>query len=181
MLAFVRPPNDPKPAVVFDEYHHGYGVHGGSLRAAAMYLGRTSSGHFLAQALVAGLLLLLAKAPRALPPRDVGQIQRRSPIEHADALGRAFEDVGATRTATARLLGGVRRRVGRAVAVSPGATDDEFLTIVERTNPRLSDSIRQIRNALEQPVAPQQFSLAGTALERIEHALTRDESPSPRT
>jgi uncharacterized protein DUF4350 len=183
MLAFVRPANDAHPAVVFDEYHHGYGVHGGSLRAAAVYLGRTSSGHFLVQALVAGLLLLLAKAPRPLPPRDVGPIQRRSPIEHADALGRAFEDVGATRTATARLLGGVRRRIGRAVAVSSGggATDDEFLKVVERTNPQLSDSVRQIRNALEQAVAPQQFSLAGTALERIERALTRDESPSPRT
>jgi hypothetical protein len=181
MFAFVRPADEAHPVVVFDEYHHGYGVHGGSLRAAAFYLGRTSSGHFLVQALVAGLLLLLAKAPRPLPPRDVAKIQRRSPIEHADALGRAFEDVGATRTATARLLGGVRRRVGRAAAVSPAATDDEFLTAVERTDPQVSDSVQQIRTALEQPVAPQQFSLTGSALERIERSLTRDESPSPRT
>jgi hypothetical protein len=46
--------------IAFDEFHHGYGVHGGSLRAAAGYLGRTSSGHFFAQAMVAGLILLLA-------------------------------------------------------------------------------------------------------------------------
>jgi len=181
MFAFVRLANDAHPVLIFDEYHHGYGVHGGSLRAATAYLGRTSSGHFLVQALVAGLILLLAKAPRPLLPREAAQIQRRSPIEHADALGRAFEDVGATRTATARLLGGVRRRVGRAVAVSLGATDDEFLTLVERTNPRLSDSVRQVRSALDQPVVPQQFSLAGTALDKIERALTRDETPSPRT
>jgi hypothetical protein len=62
-----------------------------------------------------------------------------------------------------------------------GATDDEFLTLVERTNPRLSDSVRQVRSALDHPVVPQQFSLAGTALDKIERALTRDETPSPRT
>jgi len=178
MLAYVRPVNETWPAIVFDEYHHGYGVHGGSLSAAAIYLGRTSSGHFLVQALVAGLLLLLAKAPRPLPPRDVAQIPRRSPIEHADALGRAFEDVGATRTATARLLGGVRRRVGRAAGVSSGAPDDEFLKAVERLEPSLSDSVRDVRAALEHPVTSPQFTLAGNALERIERALTSDESPS---
>jgi hypothetical protein len=178
MLAYARPANDAHPRIVFDEFHHGYGVHGGSLRAAAIYLGRTSSGHFLVQALVAGLLFLLAKAPRPLPPSDVTQIARRSPIEHADALGRAFEDVKATRTATARLLGGVRRRVGRGVAVSSGATDGEFLGAVERMHPSLSDSVRQIRNAVDSPVPSEQFILAGSALERIERALIRDASLS---
>jgi hypothetical protein len=178
MLAYVRPASEARPTIVFDEFHHGYGVHGGSLRAATMYLGRTSSGHFLAQALVAGLLLLLAKAPRPLPPREEGPIQRRSPIEHADALGRAFEDVGATRTATARLLAGVRRRVGRSVAVSSGATDDEFLSAVERTTPSLSVAVSQIRVALEQPVPSPQLLLVGTALEQVERTLSRDELPS---
>jgi hypothetical protein len=178
MLAYVRPANEARPAIVFDEFHHGYGVHGGSLSAAAIYLGRTSSGHFLVQALAAGLLLLLAKAPRPLPPRDEAQIPRRSPIEHADALGRAFEDVGATRTATARLLGGVRRRVGRAAGVSSGAPDEEFLKSVERLHPALSDAVRDVRSVLEHPVPSPQFILAGSALERIERALTRDESPS---
>lgn len=180
MLAYVRPPSDAHPTIVFDEFHHGYGVHGGSLRAATVYLGRTSSGHFLAQALVAGLLLLLAKAPRPLPPRGEGEgpIQRRSPIEHAEALGRAFEDVNATRTAAARLLGGVRRRVGRSVAISSSAADDQFLNAVERANPSLSPAVRQIRVALEQPVPSQQFLLVGAALEQIERALSRDELPS---
>lgn len=178
MLAYVRPTSDARPTIVFDEFHHGYGVHGGSLRAATTYLGRTSSGHFLAQALVAGLLLLLAKAPRPLPPRDEGPIQRRSPIEHADALGRAFEDVAATRTATARLLGGVRRRVGRSVALSSGATDNDFLNAVEQRHPSLSAALEQIRVALDQPVAEPQFLAVGTALGQVERALSRDELPS---
>jgi hypothetical protein len=145
------------------------------LRAATIYLARTSSGHFLTQALVAGLLLLLARAPRPLPPHDEGSIQRRSPIEHAEALGRAFEDVGATRTATARLLGGVRRRVGRAVPVSSNGTDEEFLNAIERANPSLSEAVRHIRASLGQPVTSQQFLLAGSALEKIERAFSRDE------
>jgi len=181
MLRFVRPMNEDRPALVFDEYHHGYGMHGGSLRAAATYLGRTSSGHFLAQALIAGLLLLLAKAPRPLPPRGEEQIPRRSPIEHAEALGRAFEDVAATRTATGRLLGGVRRRVGRAIALSSGATDEDFLKAVERADPSLSGAVRQIRVALEQPVQPEQFLLAGSALGQVERALSRDRLPSQQT
>jgi len=180
MLAYVVPANGERPRIVFDEFHHGYGVHGGSLRAAAIYLGRTSSGHFLVQALVAGLVLLLAKAPRPLPPSEVTQIPRRSPIEHADALGRAFEDVGATRTATTRLLGGVRRRVGRAVAISSGAADGEFLSAVERMNPSLSEPVQRIRNAVDHPVSSEQFIVVGSALERVERALTRDESLSPQ-
>jgi len=180
MLAYVVPANGERPRIVFDEFHHGYGVHGGSLRAAAIYLGRTSSGHFLVQALVAGLVLLLAKAPRLLPPSEVTQIPRRSPIEHADALGRAFEDVGATRTATTRLLGGVRRRVGRAVAISSGAADGEFLSAVERMNPSLSEPVQRIRNAVDHPVSSEQFIVVGSALERVERALTRDESLSPQ-
>ena len=180
MLAYVVPANGERPRIVFDEFHHGYGVHGGSLRAAAIYLGRTSSGHFLVQALVAGLVLLLAKAPRLLPPSEVTQIPRRSPIEHADALGRAFEDVGATRTATTRLLGGVRRRVGRAVAISSGAADGEFLSAIERMNPSLSEPVQRIRNAVDHPVSSEQFIVVGSALERVERALTRDESLSPQ-
>lgn len=181
MLQYVRPTGGMPPTLVFDEYHHGYGVHGGSLRAAAIYLGRTPSGHFLVQALVAGLLLLLAKAPRPLPPADVERVQRRSPIEHAEALGRAFEDVSATRTATARLLGGVRRRVGRTVAVSMSASDDEFLKAVGRMNPSLSDPIGQITGALEHAVPSEQFVLVGSALEQIERALAGDVSPSSKT
>ena len=40
----------------------------GSVRAVMSYLAGTSSGHFLTQALVAGLLLVLANAPRPIRP-----------------------------------------------------------------------------------------------------------------
>src|SRR5262249_51526281 len=48
-LEYVRPAGQSAPSIEFDEFHHGYGVHGGSFRAIALFLSRTSSGHFLAQ------------------------------------------------------------------------------------------------------------------------------------
>ena len=116
ILEYVRPDAPSRVPLVFDEFHHGFGMHGGSLTAVSRYLARTASGHFLVQALVAGLLLLLALAPRPLPPRDPVVIARRSPLDHADALGHAYADVAATRTAAQHLVSGVRRRVGRTVA-----------------------------------------------------------------
>src|SRR6185503_17294434 len=40
--------------VAFDEYHHGYGVRGGSFAAIRMYLAGTASGRMLAQIAIAG-------------------------------------------------------------------------------------------------------------------------------
>ena len=118
------------PVLVFDEFHHGFGVHGGSLKAAVGYLSRANTGHLLAQA--SGRRAPSAAGDGASAARaaeTATQIMRRSPLEHAAALGRAYEDVGATRTATSSLVGGLRtadarhrRRpvVGRRRRVSQG-------------------------------------------------------------
>ena len=94
----------------FDEYHQGYGSHAGSLPAILAEFAGTRSGRMFFQLAGAGVLLLLAFAPRALPPREALPPDRRSPLEHVDALARAYQQVGATRTATSRLVRGLRRR-----------------------------------------------------------------------
>ncbi len=170
-LEYVRPANVERPRLLFDEFHHGYGMHPGSIRAVAAYLAGTSSGHFLTQALLAGLLLVLARAPRAIPPRDPARIARRSPLEHVDALGHAYADVGATRTATARLLSGVRRRAERMVVRRGSADDDAFLDAVRTRFPSLGESVDVVRDALRQPVSTRELAAVGTALETIEHHL----------
>jgi len=172
VLEYVRPSGDTRPRLVFDEFHHGYGTHGGSLSAVATYLSRTPSGHFVAQALLAGLLLVLALAPRPIVPRETGRIQRRSPLEHAEALGHAYADVGATRTATARLVSGVRRRVGRVVGAGVGADDETFLSAAAERFPTLAEPVSSVREALRQPVSPRAFVDVGEALKTIEHHLT---------
>lgn len=160
--------------VAFDEYHHGYGVRGGSFAAMRMYLSGTSSGRMLVQIGVAGLLLLLAAAPRPLAPRDPTHVARRSPLEHADALAHAYASVNATRTATARLLAGVRRRSrGRSRAKD---ADAAFLAAAGSMSPSASRAADLVGNALERPVPARQLPEVAAALDTIEHELLRPPS-----
>jgi hypothetical protein len=171
-LEFVRPASPAHPTLLFDEYHHGRGLHPGSIRAVTRYLGRTASGHFLLQALIAGLVLLFASAPRPIVPRDPARIARRSPLEHADALGHAYADVRATRTATAHLVWGLRRRAGRVVGVGTGENDDAFLDGVARRHPELGGAVTTVRRAIHDPIEPPEFAAVGDALRDIERHLT---------
>lgn len=178
MLEYVRPRGGRAQALAFDEFHHGFGTHGGTLRAAAGYLAHTPSGHFVIQALVAGLLLLLAKAPRPILPRDVRAASRRSPLEHADALGRAYADVGATRTATARLVAGLRRRLTRWVPVAAAAGDDVFLDAIARRAPAQATDVEVLRRALAQPMPSRELASVGDSLTRLEQAVQSSQSPT---
>jgi hypothetical protein len=160
--------------VAFDEYHHGYGARGGSFTAIRTYLAGTSSGRMLGQIAVAGLLLLFAAAPRPLAPRDPTRVARRSPIEHADALAHAYASVNATRTATARLLAGVRRRSrGRSRAKD---ADAAFLANTAALSPAASKAAEVVSNALERPIPSRQLPQVAAALETIEQELSRPPS-----
>jgi hypothetical protein len=179
LIEYTRPRSGTTAVLVFDEFHHGFGVHGGSLKAAVAYLSRASTGHLLAQVLVAGLILLLAMAPRPLVPRTVTQIMRRSPLEHAAALGRAYEDVGATRTATSSLVSGLRRRMRGIVTVPSSADDGEFLKAVERRIPSLSSRVEAVNRARTSDTAKRDFAAVGQALATIEEQL--QSTPSTRS
>ncbi len=177
-LEYVRPDSGTQP-MVFDEYHHGYGVHPGSVAAIRAYLSVTRSGRLLATLLVAGLLLLMAAAPRPIVPTEPAAIARRSPLEHADALGRAYADVDATRTATVRLVGGLRRRVGRVVPTPSGTDDIAFLDAIARRIPSLTSRVATVRRGLTESLSRSDFAAIGAALADIERTLLT--SPPQRT
>jgi hypothetical protein len=159
--------------LVFDEYHQGYGDQPGTMRGIITYLSRTSSGHLVLQLAGAGLLLLLAVGPRLLPPRAAERIERRSPLEHVDALARAYRAVGATRTATMRLVHGVRRRVEHSVGTrGASTTDDAFLAWARERVPARAADIDLVRQALERPIPRRQLEDVGQALRRLETSLT---------
>lgn len=179
LIEYTRPAAGPVPTLVFDEFHHGFGVHGGSLHAAAAYLLRTPSGHLLAQALAAGLVLLIAMAPRPIAPRDPEREVRRSPLEHASALGRAYEDVSATRTAASTLVAGLRRRTRGIVAVPPSADDAAYLSAVAQRLPSLAPSVEIVRRAEERATSNRELAAVGEALATIEQQL--QSTPSPRS
>jgi hypothetical protein len=161
----------PRERLVFDEYHHGYGAHGGSFTAMRMYLAGTGSGRFLAEGLVAGLLLLFAAAPRPIVPKEPERIVRRSPLEHAEALGNAYADVGATKTATVQLVAGLRRRAGRLVAAPTSASDVEFLDAAVARSPSLAQSAAVIKRALREAGPVKEFSIVGDAVREMERTL----------
>jgi hypothetical protein len=98
-------------------------------------------------------------------------VSRRSPLEHADALGRAYADVGATRTATARLVSGLRRRLNRWIPVAPGAADEAFLEAVAVRVPARAADVGVIRHALAEALPKRELALVGGALNRIEEAV----------
>jgi hypothetical protein len=172
VLEFVRGDAGPRrTTLVFDEYHHGYGTHPGSLRAIGQYLARTPSGHVFVQLVLAGLVLLLAVAPRPIVPRDPERMIRRSPLEHADALAHAYGEVGAARTVVSRLVDGLRRRVGRFVGLV-NADNESFLDALATTRPALSEDLRRVRDALDNGASTRELVAVGGALRRIEQLLT---------
>lgn len=173
MLQYLSSAAPQRDHLIFDEYHQGFGAHPGTLRAVALYLSHTPSGHLLLQCLLAGLVLLLALGPRAVPAHDPERLERRSPLEHVSALARAYAQVGATRTATARLLHGVRRRLDRGThgARSSAATDLAFLDEAARVAPDRGEDVALIRRALDTKVTPRELESVGRALSRLELSL----------
>lgn len=176
MLEYVSagaPGGGRRERLVFDEYHQGYGEQPGTVRGIVRYLGGTPSGHLVLQLAGAGLVLLLAAGPRLLAPRAVERIERRSPLEHVDALAHAYRAVGATRTATARLVHGVRRRVELALGPRSGAfSADAFLDWAVARAPARASDVQLVRHALATTISRHELEDVGAALRRLETSLT---------
>jgi hypothetical protein len=103
-------------------------------------------------------------------PRDPERIARRSPLEHADALAHALAEVGGTRTAAARLVDGVRRRVRRSAGME--ADNEAFLRAVALQQPALAADVATLRRALEERIDSRDLAHVGDSLRRVEQALT---------
>jgi hypothetical protein len=172
MLEWLRAGGDtPRDRLVFDEYHQGFGPAPSALGTSARFLLTHPVGRSLLMLAAAALILLAARAPRPLPPVEVERVERRDPLEQVDALAHAYEQVGATRTAAARLLRGVRTRAERGSPVARQRSDDEFLDAARAAFPGLRDDVSLIRRALRQPVAARELPGLGAALQRLEESL----------
>lgn len=173
-LAYLRDAEGAnRKRLVFDEYHLGRGQRTGVSGVVQSYLTTTPSGRTLLQLCVAGLLLLLAIAPRVLPPRPDERGERRSPLEHVDALARAYLQVGATRTGVQRLVRGLQRRLGGSSKREGPRSDTEFLERVAETKPPLAGDVAVVVHALSNSVTPAEFVDVGRAVARIEASFTQ--------
>lgn len=172
MLEWLRAGGEqPRTVLAFDEYHQGYG-HPPSLTAL---VGGFLAGHPVGRAILAliaaGVVLLLAVGPRAIPPVERETVERRDPLEQVDALAHAYEQVGATRTATARLLRQLRHRVEGPAGADRTRPDDAFLADTGRAVPALVAEVALLRRALREPLAERDLPAVAAALQRIEASL----------
>ncbi len=157
--------------LVFDEYHQGFGVHENMPRAIRDALFRTAPGRAFLQLVAAGLILLLVYGVRPIAPLKRHSIERRSPLEHVGALARAYQRAEATRTATQRLLRGLRRR--RPLGATGGLDDESYLSLVISRKPELADDVDRVRTALSSPLTASEWVAVGSAIDHIERTLAK--------
>jgi hypothetical protein len=163
----------PRTALVFDEYHQGFGPQPSLSRVVWRFLVGNPVGRTLLALAVAGLVLIAATGARPLVPIDDETVERRDPLEQVDALAHAYEQVGATRTITARLLRGVRTRAeGPGSLTRARRDDDAFLSDVEVRAPELAADVALVRRALRETIPTRDLTRIGAALRRIEESLT---------
>ncbi|MDB4882531.1 MAG: hypothetical protein JWL95_1297 [Gemmatimonadetes bacterium] len=173
MLEWLRAGGEaPRTSLAFDEYHHGYGASHSMLGVTGAFLVGHPVGRTLLQVVIAALVLLLAVAPRALPPADVLRVERRDPLEQIDALAQAYEQVHATRTVAARLLRGLRGRVERGWSPARSRPDDDFLDDAQAREPALAREVALVRRALRETIPDRDLPQLGDALRTIEQTLT---------
>ena len=89
-----------------------------------------------------------------------------------DALAHAYQQVRATRTATLRLLQGVRGRVEHARGFGRTRSDDAFLEQVLSNAPERAADVALVRRALGTSGDRVPLPEVGAALHRIESSFS---------
>lgn len=161
----------PGTTIVFDEYHQGFGERGSAPRAIRHALLGTATGRMLVQGVIAMLILLLAVGVRPIAPVARRIVERRSPLEHVGALSRAYEQIGATRTATRRLVQGLRRR--HPIGTGGTVADERYLDLLRARHAALTPDVELLRGALIRTLAPAEFVTLGQAVDHIEQVLAQ--------
>lgn len=162
----------PRTALAFDEFHQGFGPRPGTSSVTARFLTTHPVGRTLLQLAAAGLVLLLALGPRAIVPRARPRAERRDPLEQADALAHAYQQVHATRTASRRLVHGLRGRVEPWTAPGRHRSDEDFLDALADGSPAREADVALVQRALRRPGPDDTLAAVGAALRRLEAALS---------
>ena len=162
---------DSASPVVFDEYHQGFGRHASIFGAIGSFLGTTPSGLALLQLCIAGLLLIAALGPRPLVPIRREQIERRSALEHVDALAAAYEGARAARTTARRLVRGLRRR--HPIGSSATLPEADYLALLRARRPLLAADAQLLAEACESGIVHTRLGELLAASDRIDQMLHR--------
>jgi len=102
------------PRIAVDEYHQGFGHRWAVVGVTWRWLSSTPAGWAMLQLALAGMVALALAAVRFGPATAPAQRQRRSPLEHAGALGAGLERTGGSQAAVELIVQGLRRRLSPA-------------------------------------------------------------------
>jgi hypothetical protein len=109
-------------------------------------------GRALITLIAATVLLLIARGRRTLAPVTRLRDERRSALEHVDALATAWRTVRGTRTVARYLARGIRRR--HAAGRWRSLDDAAFLSALAARHPAIATEAATIATAMREPTAP---------------------------
>lgn len=160
--------------VEFSEYHHGFGEQKTRPNLYSLIFLSNPAGRAVLH-LIAGFgLLVLVYAHRPILPSPSRTLkQRRSSIEHVEALGNLYKQAAAEELAISRLITGLRHRHPFNIAAS--LSDNEYLDRIVSYFPSISASVME----LKQPSSLKNVGLAIASIES-ELALLRQQSSAYR-
>lgn len=168
VLEWLAPPGT---SLIFAEFHQGFGRQPSTVRAVGTLLLGTPAGRAVVTLAIAVAVLMLAAGVRPIEPLPSSRIERRSPLEHVDALASAYERIGGTKAATQRLVRGLKRRHLPPAARSRG--DEEYLVALATRHRELEAPVRRVRNALHARVSAEELAQVGNALTTIERTIIK--------
>lgn len=167
--------------VTVDEYHLGFGE-GGSLPGASWaWLVSHPLGWAILQLMSVALVALAVQAVRFGPAQHVIERRRRSPLEHLDALAAGLEGAAGFDSAVQLLIAGLRRRLSRTGAVSPGS-ERQWLDSLDLAlpTPRGRAAVRRLQGLGSEPRGAARVLAAAQTVEDVWEELrprtTRDRS-----
>jgi hypothetical protein len=116
------------------------------------WLRQSRPGRLVLTLMAACALLLLALGRRTLAPVMRVREERRSALEHVDALATAWRAVRGTRTVARFLARGIRRR--HAGGRWRSLDDTAFLEALATRHPTIADDVARLTRAMASPAAP---------------------------
>jgi hypothetical protein len=171
-------------AIVWDEYHQGFGESASLAGATLAWLIGTPAGWAILQIVGVVMVALAVAAVRFGPARSVVERRRRSPLEHLEALAAGLEGAGGVDTAVRLTVAGLRRRLtpgGRGLA----GGEPQWLAALALgvATPRGREAVRRLERSIDpssEPGGTERLLVASQAVEDVWEELrprtTRDAS-----
>jgi hypothetical protein len=162
-LEFLSP--GTKRPVVFAEFYQQDIADGPSVVLQEWLVG-SGLGRMVLTLLAASLLLLAARGRRTLAPVYRVREERRSALEHVDALATAWQTVRGTRTVARMLARGIRRR--HAAGRWRSLDDTSFLLALAERHPSIAGDVATLTRAIDTAPAPSELPALRQAAAHID-------------